>query len=588
MKKVLVGFHQPRLLEEITRYVNQTKSEELAFVVRNSKSSVLTAIADGVYDVVLLMEECGSEEWSMDDYIRIKDSYNITLIPIISRTYKGSKELANFCSYGITTAVFIEPNGVYKLDEIIRMIYSPRALKDARAYYGVNTVADVKAGGVVLDELLFEQLRNKIVQPDENKDIGERYLEAVSELTPAQVGDLIQRMDKATLNELKKTEAFYDVLDVLKQNKVIRSYRVPKEIKRQRRQHQREEMVVEEQAMQNDSVEEYQFENPVVIEVSAEDVREVPKYVSSSEEYGDQEDFGFSEEMKEQVLSGDTDLEGAMDEGDNEFGFSDDELGFTDDGVNSSVKEKEDMEFSFSDEMQEQQPQEERGKMNKKSELTRVEKKEAEERVSSKRLSDLDDGYDENEDVEDNKKKKKNLAIFIGIVIAVFIFLLIMAVLFIRISIQRKNAQALAVAQGQSGYDTLYNAEDVARYELTDNGGIVLSDEEGNVLYSSSQQSGNMEEELDVSIMTEEEMLELTGGVQQMYNDPSGFEHGKVYKGLDLVNMLNGTQGANCILRLKNGATVTISRGLASIEDFKPSAMYECTVTGTELYFDEQ
>lgn len=585
MKKILVGFNQPKLIKEITKYVQNTNAEELVFTMRQTKASILSAIAEGKYDIALLMEECGNDVWSADEIVQIKDSYNIAIIPIISESYKETKDMVTFCNYGITSAIFIRKNGTYKADEIIRMIYSPRTLKEARAYYGISTVSDNRSSGGVLDEIVFEQVRNTIVNASGNETIGERFVRAISDLTTAQVGDLIKRLDSATLDELKKTLEFYDVLDILKKSKVIKSYRVPKDIKHQQKVRASRKTVPSEDAEDVEEAErELQFET--VIDIPAENVKEF--------EYEEEDVADFDEFSEEDISFAE---EGAFTEEELEqFGFSSEPQ----EGTYSESGEHE-SEFSFSEEMQiekaEPEAVVEKPQMPKKeSSISTAKNSKRKEKnpapATSKKLSELDE-------IEDDSVTEKTdvgkVLMIAGVSVVGIIFVIILAVLFVRITMQRKAEEALKKV-APSGYDTLYNAEDVARYEIADNGNVVLYDENGNVLYNSGPEGATSdgatgvtvpEEEMDFSVMFEEDEI-ISDTVQQTYNDTSGFENGMDYKGLDLINMLNGNQGANCTLRMKNGASVSITRGSASIEDFKPSGIYRCQKTDSELYFDER
>lgn len=565
MKRILVGFEQPKLIREITKYVQETSSEGIEFVVRCTKASILSEIADGKYDIVLLMEECGKDMWTMDEFIQIKDSYNISLIPIVSEAYRGSKELVAFCNYGITGAVFIRKKGVYKADEIFRMIYNPRTLKEARVYYGISTLSDSRSGGSVLDEVVFEQVRSAILDASTGKPLGERYIEAISDLTPVQVGDLIKRMDENTLNMLKQTVEFYDVLNILKQNKVIRNYRVPKEIKQQqkRKGHRRtpESEDVKEQKVEED----LQFENTIVLDIPAEDVGGVAVAegeISYEEEYGDAM-------MLDELIEGDENIS---------FSTAEEEIVEEDD---------EEEEFSFATEMKiDKKVISEQGKKKMFGELEEGAYEDVKEKKGVKKLGELEESSDEIGGEEVEGKKTSNI-VAVGIIVAVFILLLILAYLFIRITVQRDMAQN--GMSGAGGYDTLYTTDE-KNYELTNDGNVVLNEEsgvQGGDDMGSSVEVAAPEEEMDFSVFTEEELSD-SNVIEQSYNDTSAFEDGMEYKGLDLVNMLNGTQGANCVLCLKNGATVSVTRGDASLEDFKPSGVYRCVKTDTEMQFVEK
>lgn len=602
MKKVLVGFDQPKLIKEVSKCVRSTGSEELNFVIKRSKSTILNEISDGDYDTVLLMEECGNDIWSMDELVQIKDSYSINLIPIISDAYKGTQDLVTFCNYGITSAVFIGRKGVYKSDEIFRMIYNPRTLKDARVYYGVSTVADTRRnlGGNILEETIFEGVRNALLDESSGKPLGVRYVEAISDLTPSQVGDFIKRLDERTLNALKQTVEFYDVLNILKQNKVIRSYHVPKKIKQQQKERDRvgfsdvdTHELVHEEENEGSGLE---FESVVVADVHAKEIVEEDSFIPyEDEEYAEYEEEFLGEESDEYVsFSDEEDGDVSFLDEDGDISFADEEdnmqhdvLGLMEDAVRES---EEDGGFSFSSEMEVgrtvEQPkgQEVVADEDMKSAAT-VENtvKKNRDKVSVEKKS-----VEKKEEVVEktDNGKRTTTVIIVSVVIGAIIFILVLVLLFVKITANRRVTSGV---NPPSGYDTLYNTGEYDGYQLE--GGDVTLSEEANTQQEAQQNVPTEvvapEEEMDFSVVNEDD-LPQEDVVEQTFNDPSAFEDGKDYKGLDLVNMLNGNEGANCTLELKNGASVSISRGNASLEDFKPSGMYKCKKDGSNLIFVER
>lgn len=561
MKKVLLGFEHPALIKAITKYVRATKSDELEFQTATSRTSVLKEVETGEYDTLILMEKMGKESWSIDEIIQIKDSYPVNLIPIISEEYKGKQEMKMFCNYGITSAVFINAKGVYNVEEVSKLIYRPRILKDARVYYGITTIADIRGGGNVLDEVTYETVRNAILYGDNREPIGIRYVNAIGELTPSQVGDFLKRLDEPTLNELKKTVEFYDVLEALKKSKVIRSYHIPRGIRKLRNSKnqvsasgdEKEDIVYEKEVIDAD-------ENTVKFIEEEDEKKKAVKDV----EYQDDDD------NEEQLDGGD----------DDEF-----EIVFGEDNNSEDL----DDDFSFADNLE--QIKEEHKKEELKKEI-REEKhmpgeyEKKEKTLKKRKIGELDDIPDKEEEEEDQKNKKTAAIVAcICIVLVAFFFILIM--LYINITIKRKAAAEAAATPSE--YNTLYNKDEVAKYEVGETGNLILSDEDGNVLYNSSSdgtQAVEQEEEIDFDVVSELQGTDDT--VNQSFNDTSGFEAEKEYKGLELVNLLNGNNGADCTLQMKNGTSVTIKRGNASIEEFKPSAMYKCTINGSELYFTEK
>ncbi len=597
MKKVLVGFNDANLLKAISKAVNAGDGESLEFITRRNKAAVLAAIEDGICDVVLLTEECGREKWTSDELIKIKDSFHINLIPILSDSYYGEDVMKDYLSVGITSIVFLKKGGIYKTDEIVRMIYRERTPKDARTYYGIESMSDY--GDNPLDEVSFENARRTLAgAPDDL--IGQKLLDGIGRFTPSQTATFLKTLDEDILFRLADTLEYYDVLEILKKSGVVESYPIPKEIKKRQKERQKElrrKRKEKVSAKDTDTGEEVVYAPQVVYEGSYREIDE-----EDEEDMADSaeiEDFeansgeghpSFAEDDEESEDA----AEGIITRG-NEFSF---EGGEPEQSLEKEVKAPaREMpagdEFSFagvsSDTGESDMKEEIKEETRRAPEKEKPQKKEAGKKEKmrntaprSKRLT-IEDIRDE----EEEKVDKKYIGIVALVVVAAAVFLVVLGTLFVRITMRRRFEQA---QRDTSGYDQQYSPEEVATYGLTENGSPVLYDEEGNVLYDGSDPTNNVvtpEEDIDFTIANEfeEEPQEV---VNQQYNDTAAYENGKQYKGLDLVNMLNGNQGANCVLKMRNGMEVEVTRGDASIEEFKPSSFYQCEINGTELFFVEQ
>lgn len=586
MKKVLIGFEHQALMDAVGSYVRSMGLEDLEFQTAATKALVLQEIADGDYSAVILMEHTSREEWSIDELCQMKESYPLNLIPIISEDYKGKQELSAFCNAGITTAVFINKRNTYNVEEVAKMIFYPRTLKDAKVYYGISTIADLRGGGTVLDEVTYEAVRNAILYEDQHLPLGERYTNAIGNLTPMQVADFLKRLDENTLNDLKKTVEFYDVLEALKKSKVIKSYRTPREIRKLRKRGQSIEP-----APETETGSDIEYEKEIVeaehVVVKGEDEEEE----DAAEAVNLEDDFSISDDTDE----GQEDDFSIVFNDPNDVADEDDDFTLAAE-IENIKKEREPVANS-------KQPKQKMGKSQETESSTSVrEENDDTEKTKKprkkKKLSELDEIPEEDEKEEDAQNKK--LALIIAVVgVALVLFFAMLVVLYFNISNNRKREAAAAATP--SGYNTLYNTDEVAKYEVGENGGVILQDDDGNVLYEGNSSrvdnsSGQQAESSDSSQMQEEEIAldvieepeSAAGTVNQTFNDVSAFEADTSYKGLDLVNLLNGNSGADCTLKMKNGSSIDIKRGNASIEEFKPSGMYKCSIDGSQLYFTEE
>lgn len=564
MKNVLVAFNEPKLLKAITKNVRKSSSEDIIFTVKPTKSGFLDEVATGNYSSAILMEGVGREPWTISEMVQVADSYNTTLIPIISEQHKGSKDIMLLSSVGITSAVFIRKGGIYKADEILRMIEHPRTLKEARIYYGIETYADHKAGDVSFaSENKINEAKEILSGYRESDELGQILLQVLVEhrFDMAQAAQLLEHLDADMTMRLQKTVEYYDLLEDLYKHNLVSKYHIPREVKKLRKQQKGNSSVSEEVVVES-----------VMVEKPAEKIAEESMTFSETT-------LSFTEEDCNEAAWGDEEEEIPEEE---EYMVAPDEEEYKFSQEIPFVEDDEEEEFSFAGGLATVPVTEdmavfvEREDVAKKhaGELKRQRKREVEEELEEM----------EEEGIIEKEPKKINPAL-ICVIAGCAVLLIVLTILFVKVSIDR--ARAVKPQSTETAYNTPYSAEDVAKYELGEKGELILKDEEGNVLYDSANQAQVTvpEEEMDISIVTEE--VE-DASVTQQYNDISGFENGKSYKGLELVNLINGTQGANCSLQKTNGAVVEVTRGNASLEDFLPSAMYQCQVTDGTLIFVEQ
>lgn len=598
MKKVLMSFNEQKLTKAISKLVQKNGCEDLAFTVKTTKSAFLNEVATGNYDAALIMEKTGSEPWKLTEIIQIADSYNINLIPIISEDYKRTREIASLSAVGITDAVFIRKGGVYKADEILHVIMHPRTLREARMYYGIETYADTKNGGMTLaTEAKLSDAIDYINANRDCEDIGQVLVQVLVEyqFDMAQAAELLEKLDEDMIVRLQKTVEYYELLDDLKKHDLIANYHIPREIRKLKKAKEKaarkaggadteEEKDIEEgnetQQLEDMNVAEDHGKTTEEVVVDAEEVRMLDQKQNEEVE----NDLGDDEDLEDEDIEDDEDS----------FSIAGTEESEEEDEYELAVPQPrvdddDETDFSFnrgmrvSKESIEVNEGKKREKNEKKSigELKKIQKEEkrVERRNELRSKGEYEDMLNED---EDEKKEKPNY-ILIGVITGLGILIIILFILFLKISIDR-NIKAEPTLD-TSGYDHTYNKEDVKTYEVSETGGAILKDEDGNVLYNASAQTvGNSEnnegapaeEEMQVTVIDENENPDAA---RQQFNDTSGFEDGKEYKGLDLINLINSSQGADCILKRSDGTQISVRRGNASIEDFKPSAIYRCQKT---------
>lgn len=576
MKNVLVAFNEPKLIKAITKNVRKSGAEDIVFTIKPTKAAFLDEIASGNYSCAILMESVGRDPWTIAEMVEVADSYNTTLIPIISETYKGGKEIVLLSSVGITSAVFVRKGGVYRADEVLRMIEHPRTLREARMYYGIETYADHKAGDLSMaTENKISEAKGLLSANRENEGLGQTLLQILVEyrFDMAQAAQLLEHLDKDMTMRLQKTVEYYDLLEDLYQHNLVSKYHVPREVKRLRKQRETEqEGMAEDELVYDGSVAEVEVES-VADMVDADDVEDrLEETMEEDEEEIYSSDGCLSYEDDDEIL--DENEDDGLYEGTGRAG----KPYFLEEGEEGEEGEEE---FAFVGDFSVVQVDESLQEDVVKSPT--VEKKHAGElkRHQDKLLREELEEMKE-EGIEIKEETKKVNPVFICVIIACVLLMVVLVILFVKITIDR--SLAVHPQNSEAAYNTPYSAEEVAKYELGDKGELILKNEEGEILYDSGNQPQPdvVEEEIALAIVEEER--EIT----QQYNDISGFEQNKDYKGLELVNLINGTQGADCTLKKANGAVVEVQRGKASMEDFMPSGSYRCQIVDGVLTFIEQ
>ena len=421
MKKIIVGFDNESILLKIKEEMKKFGETDTLFTIKTSKLAVLDAIENENPSACLIMESIGFEHWTLNEIAEIKDNHNIHIVPIISSEYKGTASVQLLYLSGITSAVLKNPKRSIKASEVAKLLLTPRTLKDARIYYGISTLEDVKEQPEKLSDEELEKYKMALRDSSLGATIGQRFFKIVERLTSKQTQYFIDSLPQNDLTTLAECEEFYDVLDVLKKAGIVYKYKKPRQLKKH-----------------DGRIKE--SEKGDVIDWNGEEIK--------SEDPLFEEEFHFSqeEEIDYHFVEDDDGLE--------EYAEAEEEFTF--------VEEEDDEQYGFNDTQSEEEMISESDDISEKDGDAIISEKDIEEAIeqSSKERGNtaaIKQIIEEEEAKEAEKelvnKRTYLLVTFAGIAVLLFVLL----ILFIHITIQRNLKQQMAKEAENVGFDVSYN-----------------------------------------------------------------------------------------------------------------------------------
>lgn len=231
MKKIIVGFDNEPVLVKIKDEMKKLGKTDTIFTIKTSKLAVLDAIENEEPFACLITEAIGFERWTLKEIAEIRDNYNVHIVPIISSEYKGTALIQQLYLAGITSALLKNPKKAIKASEIAKLLITPRTLKDARIYYGIAKLEDVKVQPETLSDEELEKYKNALRDGSLGPTIGQRFIKVVERLTSKQAQTFIDALPKSDITSLAEFEEFYTVLDILKKVGIIYKYKRPRQLR---------------------------------------------------------------------------------------------------------------------------------------------------------------------------------------------------------------------------------------------------------------------------------------------------------------------------------------------------------------------
>lgn len=562
MYKILLGFNETKLQKALGKAFD-AYGDDVEFITANKKAVIPKEIRSEKPDVVILSEQCADGIWSVDEIAQIADGYSGQIVPLLSFDMYGNESLKVLCTYGVTDALFLDKSGKFKSGDVVRIVHQPRTMRDARSYYGIQSMQDIEGYSAdSVDGYTYEYILSKLEnEHNSTAEIGTIFKKEILELSPAAVADFIQKLPQSTKDKLMRTSEWYEVMELLKKAGIIKRYKVPKEIRKQMREQEKIVARFNQDGKERSEEEIPRFSvfgkeemNPDddMDELNEEEVEEDEEFTEDDlDDFPEQETslFSFSSNKEQEPITK-SEAKNVTQETDKEFV--------------SGVEAEEETQFGFfgHHESEGYEP------VKEKKETAERKKTVAHTDTEKKHLSE----YAETEP----PKKYGTVVVIVIVCVCLAVFIMILAIMFVNITAKRRQTTDGVVV---SGYDTQYGSEN-ERIELTGTGSAVLVDER--------------EEELALEIATQEE--NMGPDVEETTNETDAMEESAVdllytgtrIRGVDLVNSLNSPSGFDCIIRTKSGAEIEIKQGFASLEDINATAYYqEATGNGQTYYVQE-
>lgn len=171
------------------------------------------------YDVAVLLEVVNKSKdervskYTADELAMLTDNRNINIIVILSKSHYATPYMEKLYAAGITSAIFQEGRkGGATPKQIAELLMHPRSRREARTYYGLQGES---LHFQFLGRDSCEEFKNKLFDINYGETIVERFLNICGQMSRKQVLDFVRRLPDEILQELRKYEEFYIILEEL-------------------------------------------------------------------------------------------------------------------------------------------------------------------------------------------------------------------------------------------------------------------------------------------------------------------------------------------------------------------------------------
>lgn len=227
---VLCGFDNPTFEKAIVQYLAQ-KGVECKVIVKLTKLSIKEYIKSGQpCDAAILLETMPNRKfYAAEEIADLTDDRDINIVVMVSARRYGTSYLQTLYTAGVTSA-FLQKGGRQsgaKVRDLGELLLNRRSRKDARVYYGLEKK---KMDLGLLDNESFIEFYESFKDEKVSPLIMERFVAVCSRMTPEQISDFIRRLPEVDLDELKKYEEFYGIIELLRKVGIKFKVKRPKKV----------------------------------------------------------------------------------------------------------------------------------------------------------------------------------------------------------------------------------------------------------------------------------------------------------------------------------------------------------------------
>lgn len=207
--KVVCGLNNETniLLKERLQEAAERKGAKLRIVSRYRKEGVYQYVVEHPdYQHVILQEIMqSSSPYTAEDAALLTDERNVRVIIVLNKSHAGKRYMRVLYAAGILDALYEDEAYAEK---IVDLLFRGRTRKEARKYYGIETVADVEKSMQIIDE---ERLKNFLSYMEGGGPFSEtvsRYEFIAARMTAAENLHLIKSMGSGLAGVLSESELF--------------------------------------------------------------------------------------------------------------------------------------------------------------------------------------------------------------------------------------------------------------------------------------------------------------------------------------------------------------------------------------------
>ena len=230
--KILLGFNlvhksMDKETEDKIRKHLQAQGYEPVFVTRRKKKEIQKYLQDNRdCSHAVLMESADDSVWTENELADLVDERSINIVIILTAAkVKQLTYLTTLYAAGITSALFEYGGHGVPEEEVAELLLRPRSRKAAREYYKIDTKnISVRS----LTNEMYNGLIVKLADTEYGVSAIARLLNIADSLNPYQMGDFLEKLPSAILEDISRYAEYGQLVDQLKKSGIHVRYKRPK------------------------------------------------------------------------------------------------------------------------------------------------------------------------------------------------------------------------------------------------------------------------------------------------------------------------------------------------------------------------